>query len=69
MVAEKWVQLFIDVIREKRCVTRRYLVEYVVAKVASEKKATDIVDDTIDVLLKRNIITRKGRGVYCWSGP
>ncbi len=69
MVAEKWIQLFIDVIREKRCVTRHYLIEYVVAKVASEKKAADIVDDAINVLLKRNIITRKGRGVYCWAGP
>jgi hypothetical protein len=68
MVAEKWIQLFIDVIREKRCVTRRYLIEYV-AKVAPEKKADNIVDDTVDVLLKRNIITRKGRGVYCWAGP
>jgi hypothetical protein len=70
MVAERWIQLFIDIIREKRCITRHYLIEYI-AKVSevSEKKAADIVDDTVDVLLKRNVITRKGRGVYCWAGP
>ncbi len=64
------MQVFIDLIREKGCVTRRYLVDYIVTNHSlPEERATNIVDDTVDVLLKRNIITRKGRGVYCWAGP
>jgi hypothetical protein len=69
MVAEKWIQLFIDIIREKRCVTRRYLIDYVIKHNIPEGRAANIVDDTVDVLLKRNIIVRKGRGLYCWAGP
>jgi len=70
MVAEKWIQLFIDIVREKRCVTRRYLIDYVTTKHnIPEERAANIVDDTVDALLKRGVITRKGRGVYCWAGP
>jgi hypothetical protein len=70
MVAEKWLQAFIDVIREKRCVTRRYLVDYIVTKhEIPVERALDIVDDTLAALVKRGVITRKGRGVYCWAGP
>jgi hypothetical protein len=70
MVAEKWVQLFIDIVREKRCVTRRYLIDFVVNKHSiPEERAVNVVDDTIDVLLKRGVIVRKGRGLYCWAGP
>ena len=61
--------MFIDVIREKRCVTRHYLIEHVAEVVSDEKKAANIVDDTIEALLKRGVIVRKGRGLYCWAGP
>jgi hypothetical protein len=66
-VAEKWIQLFIDIIREKRCVTRRYLVDYIVTHEIPVERALNIVDDTLSALVKRNIIVRKGRGVYCWN--
>jgi hypothetical protein len=69
MVAEKWIQLFIDIVREKRCVTRRYLIDYMIKHSIPEERVANIVDDTVDALLKRGVITRKGRGVYCWAGP
>jgi ABC-type sugar transport system substrate-binding protein len=70
MVAEKWVQVFIDVIKAKGCVTRHFVVEYVMANYGvPREKALNIVDDTLAALVKHNVIVRKGRGVYCWSGP
>jgi len=60
-VAEKWLQMFIDIIREKRCVTRRYLIDYVVTKHnMPEEKAADIVDDTVDVLREAQHYHKEG---------
>jgi hypothetical protein len=70
MVAEKWVQVFIDIIKAKGCVTRHYVIDYIVNSYNIPRgKALNIVDDTLANLVKRGVITRKGRGVYCWSGP
>ncbi len=70
MVKEKYVQVMIDVIRDKGCTTRRFIIDHLVNTYnISPKQAEWIVDDIIESLIKRNIVTRKGRGVYCWAGP
>jgi hypothetical protein len=69
VVAEKWLQVFIDLIREKGCVTRHFVVEYIIASyLMPERKASKIADNTLATLVKRGVVVRKGRGVYCWSG-
>jgi Trp operon repressor len=67
MVAEKWLQMFIDIIREKRCVTRRYIIEQLLQMNLNQRQAENVVDEVLKSLLKRGVIVRKGRGVYCWS--
>jgi predicted transcriptional regulator len=70
VVAERWLQIFIDLVKEKGCVTRRFIIDHLVnTHNTSHKQAERIADDIIESLVKRNIITRKGRGVYCWAGP
>jgi predicted transcriptional regulator len=70
VVAERWLQIFIDLVKEKGCVTRRFIIDHLVNTYnISHKQAERIADDIIESLVKRNIITRKGRGVYCWAGP
>ena len=68
-MAEKWLQLIIDIIRGKGCATRRYIIDSIVATGLTQRQAETVVDETLESLLKRGIITRRGRGVYCWAGP
>ena len=69
MVAEKWLQLIMDIVRGKGCVTRRYIIDQLLQLNLTQKQAEKVVDDTVDVLLRRGVIVRKGRGLYCWAGP
>ena len=68
MVKEKYLQIIIDVIRVKGCVTRRFIVDQlIITRNLSYKQAERVADEALESLLKRNIVVRKGRGVYCWS--
>jgi len=67
MVKEKWLQLVIDIVRERGCVTRRFIVDELQSLSITQNQAERIADETLESLLKRGVIVRKGRGVYCWS--
>jgi predicted transcriptional regulator len=70
MVKEKYLQEIMDVIHSKGCVTRRFIVDYLIQQLKlSQQQSENIVDEVLASLVKRNVITRKGRGVYCWADP
>jgi predicted transcriptional regulator len=69
MVRERYLQVVMDIIMSKKCVTRRYIVDQLVATFnLSFKQAERATAETLESLIKRGLITRKGRGVYCWLG-
>jgi len=66
MVKEKYLQVIMDLVRERGCVTRRFIIDQLI-QLGLTPKTESVVDEVLQSLLKRNIIVRKGRGVYCWS--
>jgi DNA polymerase elongation subunit (family B) len=68
MVREKYLQTVIDVIRNKGCATRRLIIEELLRldPDMGYRRAERAADEVIDSLLRRGIIVRKGRGVYCF---
>jgi predicted DNA-binding transcriptional regulator len=69
MVKEKYIQPIMDVIRAKGCATRRYIIDELMRQFKlSKKQAERVAAEALESLLKRGVITRKGRGVYCWLG-
>ncbi len=69
MVKEKYLQVVIDLVRAKGCVTRRYVVEQLQQQLQlTPRSAEKVADKTLRSLVERKIVARKGRGVYCWLG-
>jgi hypothetical protein len=68
MVKEKYLQIVMDVIRTKGCATRRYIIDQLIQLNLTGKRAERAADEALESLLKRGVIARKGRGVYCWLG-
>jgi dimeric dUTPase (all-alpha-NTP-PPase superfamily) len=70
MVREKYLQTIIDIVKTKGCATRRYIIELLQMNLnLTAKQAEYVVDDIIYSLVRRNVVVRRGRGVYCWAGP
>ncbi len=69
MVRERYLQVVIDIIRAKGCATRRHIIDQLLQLNLTNRQAERIADDIIESLLKRGVIQRRGRGVYCWAGP
>jgi aryl-phospho-beta-D-glucosidase BglC (GH1 family) len=71
MVREKYLQTVMDLIRSKGCATRRYIIDQLtqINPNLTSMQAERIVDELIESLLKRGVIVRKGRGMYCWNAP
>jgi hypothetical protein len=71
MVREKYLQTIIDIVKTKGCVTRRYIIDQLLQMNLNltAKQAEYIVDDIIYSLVRRNVVVRRGRGLYCWAGP
>jgi arginine repressor len=68
MVREKHLQFIIDIVREKGCATRRIIIDLLQQQFnITYKQAEVAADEVLESLLKRGVIVRKGRGVYCWS--
>jgi hypothetical protein len=70
MVREKHLQNVIDVIRSKGCATRRHIIDHLINtfNIKPYRQAERAVDEALRSLLKRGVVVRKGRGVYCWLG-
>jgi predicted DNA-binding transcriptional regulator len=69
MVKEKYIQPIMDVIRAKGCATRRHIIDELIRQFKlSKKQAERAATEALESLLKRGVIARKGRGVYCWLG-
>jgi hypothetical protein len=67
VVKEKYLQVVIDLVRAKGCVTRRYVVEQLQQQLQlTPKNARRVADKTLGSLVERKVVARKGRGVYCW---
>jgi hypothetical protein len=71
MVRERYLQFIMDVVKAKGCATRRYIIDQLLQMNLNltAKQTEYIVDDIIYSLVRRNVVVRKGRGVYCWAGP
>jgi hypothetical protein len=71
MVKERYLQVVIDIMRAKGCATRRHIIEQLLQMNLNltAKQAEYIVDDIIYSLVRRNVVVRRGRGLYCWAGP
>ncbi len=69
MVKEKYLQVVMDLVRAKGCVTRRYVVEQLQQQLQlAQESAKRVADKTLRSLVERDVVARKGRGVYCWQG-
>jgi DNA polymerase elongation subunit (family B) len=70
VVREKYIQTVIDVVRERGCATRRLIIEQIIKLDPDIKyrQAERAADEALESLLKRGVVVRKGRGVYCWLG-
>jgi hypothetical protein len=68
MVREKYLQTIIDIIRDKGCTTRRLIIEQLLQldPDIGYRRAERVADEVLSSLLRRGIIVRKGRGVYCF---
>jgi hypothetical protein len=67
---EKYLQTAMTLIRARGCVTRRFLVDFMVKKYSMDRaRAGEAVKSTVRKLRRRGIITLKGPGVYCWNVP
>jgi transposase len=70
MVREKHLQFIIDIVREKGCATRQIITDLLQQQFnITYKQAEVAADEVLHSLLKRGVIIRKGRGLYCWAGP
>jgi len=67
MVKERYLQLVMDIVREKGCATRRYIIDKLQNIGLARNQAERATDEALESLVKRGVIVRKGRGVYCWS--
>jgi hypothetical protein len=66
---EKYLQVVMDLVRAKGCVTRRYVVEQLQQQLRlAPGSAERVADRTLGSLAERKVVARKGRGVYCWLG-
>jgi hypothetical protein len=67
MARERYLQVIMDIVRSKQCVTRRYIVDQLISTFnITRKQAERAATEALESLVKRNIVVRKGRGVYCW---
>jgi hypothetical protein len=67
MTEEKWVQPIIDIIKAKGCATRRYIISQLQSLGLSKKQAERVAEEHLAKLVSREVIVRKGRGLYCWA--
>jgi hypothetical protein len=67
VTAEKWVQYIIDIVRAKGCATRRYIISQLQSLGLTKKHAERVAEEHLANLVRRNVIVRKGRGLYCWA--
>jgi predicted transcriptional regulator len=69
VVREKYLQVVIDLVRAKGCVTRRHVVEQLQQQLRLPPESTEkAADRALRSLVERGVVARKGRGVYCWQG-
>jgi Mn-dependent DtxR family transcriptional regulator len=69
MARERYLQAIIDMVRSKGCITRRYIVDQLASTFnIARKQAERAAAEALESLVKRGLVVRKGRGVYCWSG-
>ena len=62
----KYLQVIIDSVRERWCLTRAEIISILMSKFGlSYKQADNATKYTLKALAKRGILVRKGRGIYC----
>jgi hypothetical protein len=67
MARERYLQAIIDMVRSKGCVTRGHIVGQLAGTFnLTKRRAERAAGEALESLIKRNIVVRKGRGVYCW---
>jgi hypothetical protein len=68
MVKEKYVQMIIDITREKRCVKRSVIIDIIAENLGEDRKKVEIgVREALKRLVETQVIKRKARGIYCFN--
>jgi hypothetical protein len=68
MVKEKYVQMIIDITREKRCVKRSVIIDIIAENLREDRKKVEIgVREALRRLVETQVIKRKTRGIYCFN--
>ena len=68
MVKEKYVQMIIDITREKRCVKRSVIIDIIAENLGEDRKKVEIgVREALRRLVETQVIKRKARGIYCFN--
>jgi len=68
IVKEKYVQMIIDITREKRCVKRSVIIDIITENLGENRKKVEIgVREALRRLVDAQVIKRKARGIYCFN--
>jgi len=62
----KYQQVIIDAVRERWCLTRAEIISILMSKFElTYRKADNAAKYTLKALVRRGVLVRKGRGIYC----
>jgi len=68
IVKEKYVQMIIDITRERKCVKRSVIIDIIAENLGENRKKVEIgVREALRRLIKTHVIKRKARGIYCFN--
>ena len=68
IVKEKYVQMIIDITREKKCVKRSVIIDIITENLGEDRKKVEIgVREALKRLVDARVIKRKARGIYCFN--